>query len=235
MPRLLVKEITSVGAVEEGDNPGAEILFFKRKDHKATEVAKESRTTAETEEASMARPDLSSLDDEVRAPLETYLDELEAQQPVVEPDPEEVVKAAPEEVQEIIAKQASELEELQKQADEDRKELETEIAKRRTAEFTDLAKSYEAVTGPDAGPHLDAIEASVPTETFDWLKERLNATAAVLEADTVLTKAIGGDTSGDRLESLVKAKMDSDPDLTVAQARSKVWRENPDLVEEVRS
>jgi hypothetical protein len=31
-PRLWVKSITSVGAVEEGDNPGAEILFWKARD-----------------------------------------------------------------------------------------------------------------------------------------------------------------------------------------------------------
>jgi hypothetical protein len=293
---LFIDEITSVGAVDAGDNPEAAIMFFKRKfsteerDRMADKgqalpsggypiatasdlrnaisafgrarnpaatkahiirraralglmkmlpegwITKESRTTADSAKGgSMERPDLSQLDDDVRSPIEAYIDELESQPQEVEQVPTaELVKSASPEVRDLIEKQATELAELRKSRDEDRERLETAIAKARLREFTDAAARFPALFAKDeAGPRLAEIEAAVSAETYAWLEERFAAAQAVMDAEGIL-KEVGRPEAGDRVEALVKAKRDADPELTVAQARAQVWRENPDLVEEVR-
>jgi hypothetical protein len=57
-PRLWVKKITSVGAVEEGDNPGAEIVFWKRRDAGSGEGFGEPRERGAQQAASdVQRPE----------------------------------------------------------------------------------------------------------------------------------------------------------------------------------
>lgn len=292
MPRLFVRRIESVGAVDEGDNPGASIMFWKKrkftqsqreaaadkgqampsggfpiqnatdlrnavqaigraKDPPAAKahiirrakalgltrllpdgwVAKQSRTTAVAKEGRMPAPDLSQLDEDVRAPIEAYIAELEAMIPVTEP--EDVAKDAPPEVLELIAKQNEKIDDLHKALEAERAEKEAEISKARDAEFAAVAKSFPVTLDESDGAQLRAIADAAP-EAYEWLKAKLAAWDAQLTTSDLL-KEVGRGTGGDRLETLTKEKLAANPKLTAAQARAQVWREHPDLVDDVRS
>ena len=128
MPRLHVTSITSVGAVEAGDNPRAEILLFKKR----PTVAK-VETVADSErrnkEHSMERPDLTSLSDEDQAVIAKAFDEadelvnaveevnkLTAQVAELTPTPDPIVEES-DEVKAEFAKRDSKIEDLQKALD----------------------------------------------------------------------------------------------------------------------
>lgn len=287
--RLFIDEIMSVGAVTEGDNPDAEITFWKRK------VGSEERETLATRGAAlpdgsfpiatvqdlrnaiaafgraknkpMARRhiikraralgradlipenwtkshqmvvtkgdrmvdfDFEGFTDDQRAAVEGVFTEYEATIADLAPvEEEDVTKEAAPEVQELIAKQAAELEAA-------REEITKERKARRDAEFITKAETLETVLGDPTewGPILDQLEEGAP-EAFGKLTERLVAAKAQIETGD-LFKELGksGDGEPDKLAALTKAKMELNPELTVEQARSQVWRENPELVEEARN
>lgn len=301
--RLHVTKLTSIGAVDKGDNPAARILLFKRdvssdererlaergaampdgsypiantsdlanavqaygrasnkaavKAHiirraralNATnllpdtwEVSKVLDQNAESVEQTIKEDptmgfDLDSLDLEadVRKALDDHIAEVaadavaKATPPAPEPDPLE--KAAPE-VRAMLAK-------AQEEAAEVRKALDAEIAKRRAAEFTDIAKQLAPVTGnvDDAAANLAALEAGAP-EAFGWLRKQLDAAKeAVVTAG--LFKTIGSnDGEPDAVAKVAAAAAEirkTNPELTQAQATAQAYRDNPELAEAVRS
>ena len=71
MPRLTVKRITSIGAVESGDNPEADILFWKAKDSKPKSAnPSEGRINGG---GLVDTLDLSSLDEETAEPILAFV------------------------------------------------------------------------------------------------------------------------------------------------------------------
>lgn len=180
--------------------------------------------------------DLDSLDLEadVRKALDDHIatvvkDAVSAATDTTPPDPLE--KADPQ-VRSLIEKAEREAAEL-------RKSLDVEIAKRRAAEFTDIAKQLAPVTGniDDAAANLAALEAGAP-EAFGWLRKQLEAAkTAVVEAG--LFKTIGSDEGEPdavaKVQAMATELRKANPNLTAAQAQAQVYRDNPDLVDAVRS
>ena len=240
--RLFVDEIISVGAVSEGDNPDAEITFWKKRTETITDIEpgdttttisdKESRPTVTKKGARMAEFDFEGFTDEQRTAIESQFTVYEEtisgfETPEVE---EDVTKTAAPEIQELIAKQAQEL-------DEARAEIAKERKVRRDTEYLAKAKELEPVLGDPVewGPVLDQIQDAAP-EAYEKLSARLVAAKAQIETGD-LFKELGraGDGEPDKLAALTKARMELHPELTVEQARAAIWRENPELVQEARS
>jgi hypothetical protein len=143
---------------------------------------------------------------------------------------EDVTKDAPPEVQQLIAKQQ---EQIEAQAAEIAKERKI----RRDAEFLAKAETLTDVLGEAAewAPVLDELEENAP-EAYSKVVEKLAVAQAQLEQSDIF-KELGSSGTGEqnRLESLTKAKMETDPALTIEQARVAVRKENPEIVEEERS
>lgn len=223
MPELFVTEITSVGAVDAGDNPEAHITFYKRK---------QSADSAETREPIVAdKLDLSALDDDLRTQVQKHLDEADAkvadlEQKVEEltppPSEEDVEKAASPEVQELLAKQKAETAEL-------RKRLDAEIAQRRAEDFAKRATVLRPLLGgkaDDVAATLNTLEAADP-DAYAKLEKQLHA-AAALVAESNVFKELGGD--GDDAapntlrDAYVEKRLADGDKRTAAELRAAFWQ-----------
>ena len=249
--RLFIDEIISVGAVSAGDNPDAEITFWKKRvdpivgsaeilaayrqvrdmTPKITKRVTKSRQTVDTKGDRMVDFDFEGFTDDQKTAVEGVFTEYEATIADLQPVEEvEVVKEVDPEIQELITKQAAELEEAHAEIAKERKI-------RRDAEFITKAQTLETVLGPpeEWGPVLDELESAAP-EAYEKLTARLAVAKTQIETGD-LFKEIGraGDGESDKVAALTKAKLELNPELTVEQARAQVWQENPELVEEARS
>lgn len=179
----------------------------------------------------MAEFDFEGYTDDQQAAVEARFAEYEETIAGLEPtEPEDVTKDAPPEVQDLIAKKDDEIAEL-------RAEFAKERKVRRDGEFLAKAEELSDVLGDPAewAPVLDELEENAP-DAFAKLAEKLAVAQAQLEQSEIF-KELGsaGDGETDRLATLTKAKMETDPALTVEQARVLVRQENPEIVEEERS
>ena len=171
----------------------------------------------------MTVPDLSSIDDDVRAELEKAFTDLETEiAKLKEAEPVDIMKDLPDEAK-------ARFDELEKRATEQAEALEKERDARLTVEWIGKAREFEKVLGDaeEAAPHLKAI----PEGTQDWLLEKLKNAEAVLEKSGLL-KEIGSNESAsasEQIESLAKEKQTQNPDLTDQQARQLVRKEHPEL------
>lgn len=236
--RLFVTEILSVGAVDAGDDPAAEIVFYKRKDS----VTPDRGDDNDNQEIPMDALDLSTLDDEIREQVSKHVEtleervaELEAQiaaEPDVVPDDDtddDVLKNAPESVRELVAK-------LQADVDEKTEALDAELEKRRLEEAVAAAGEFEKLLGkPDeVGPVLRKVQDGLGD---DWstFEQWLRAAAQRLEMGDV-TDEIGkeaeeltGDDPVAKRDAWVRAKAADDPDADVYELREKFWKLHPEL------
>lgn len=224
MSELHVTRITSIGAVEDGDNPGATIQLFKRRANMTENPDRVSDTRID-----MDRPEVEGLteeqaetltkafdayDEKIDA-LETRLDELTPE------DPEDILKDAPEAVRKELA-------DLRKQNEETLEQLRKERETRVRRDYTDLAKSLDV---EDAADHLMEIGEAVSDAAKDWLVEQLRTFKKVADGSD-LFKEFGRGDAGDpvsQIETLAKEKMGQNSDLTIEQARVLVRKERPDL------
>jgi hypothetical protein len=206
--RLFIDEIVSVGAVAEGDNPGAQITFWKKKD-------RESHQMVENKGALMDNPT-----DET----------VEVEETPIEP---ELVEGS--DLEATVAKQAEDLAKTKAELDVALAEIAKERKVRRDSEFIAKASELDFLGDKEEwGPVLDALEAGAP-EAFGKLEQRLAAAKAQIETGDLFAEIGKSDGEVSDMDALVKAKRELHPDMTVAQARAEVWRENPELVEEARS
>jgi hypothetical protein len=207
--RLTVNKIVSIGAVEDGDNPEAQIMFWKTKPEEVSKDFElendESRETVEPEGAVM--PDEETVD--------TGLEDLEK------------ARADLDAIREELAKARADIETRDEELAKERKE-------RRTKEFLAKAEALTDVLGPaeEWAPVLDELDEKAP-EALTKLEERLAVVKGQLETSEIF-KELGRQEGSRTLEALVKSKQESDPKLTEVEARAAVWQENPDLVAEAR-
>lgn len=207
MNRLTVNKIVSIGAVEDGDNPEASIMFWKTKPEPEFVLEKdESRETVEPEGAVM-------------------------------PETEETVPAADEDLEKARAdleKTRADLEKARAELEARDEELAKERKTRRDAEFLAKAETLKDVLGPpeEWAPILDELDEKAP-EALTKLEERLAVVKGQLETSEIF-KELGRQEGARTLEALVKSKQDSNPEMTEVEARAAVWQENPDLVAEAR-
>jgi hypothetical protein len=240
MRRLSVKRLTSIGAVEEGDNPPAEIFLFKRRTPKllpdTPEVSKVTNKIPDRANhqriTDMGIPDLSTLDEDVRAEIEKALEEANDRIAELEADiasngdgdgdGDPVLKGLPDEA---VAK----FEALEKQAADTAAALAKERDERLTVVWVGKARAFERTIGDaeEAAPHFKAM----PTETSDWLLEKLTKIEAVLEKSDLFKEVGKNDeaSAAEQIDALAVEKRKENPELTDAQARVLVRKENPDL------
>ena len=213
MRRLKIEEIDSVGAVDEGDNPPASLLFWKRRKAPVGGVPEKGVFVAETVEPEELVKD---------APVE----EIEAE--AVSEPVEAVVEI------EEVSKQVEEIAKISAERDAAITALAEEVAKRQKAEWVEKAKPFELLLGSaeTIGPALGKIADQLPEEYA-----RLEAAFKAALARQDLTKILGevGKDSGesgspaDLRDRFVKEFRMLHPEATVEQARVRFWQDNPDM------
>ncbi|MFH2055879.1 MAG: hypothetical protein ABIJ61_07970 [bacterium] len=211
MRRLKIEEIDSVGAVDEGDNPPASLLFWKRRKAPVGGVPEKGVFVAETVEP----------EELVKA-----AEEIEAE--AVSEPVEAVVEI------EEVSKQVEKIAEISAERDAAITALAEEVAKRQRSEWVEKAKPFELLLGSaeTIGPALGKIADALPEEYA-----RLEAAFKAALARQDLTKILGevGKDSGesgspaDLRDRFVKEFRMLHPEATVEQARVRFWQDNPDM------
>jgi len=247
MPRRLhVTKLTSIGAVAEGDNPEAEILFFKSKQ----DEPREGRIHRGGRMADDAI-DLSSLDDDTKAAveahvaeadakvakLETQVSELEAKVPVVEE--EEIL---PDDLPEAVAKRLADQEDRIAKAEAKAVAAEAKVEKaediRLTEMYTKRAVELQPVLGdPEVmGPVLKDLASSAP-DSYPVLDTQLDTLVNMDGFNTLLREHGDNGATGRAVDQiLVYAKeiRKDDKDLTLAAAKAQAWQDHPELKTQAR-
>jgi hypothetical protein len=212
MKRLFVRSLKSIGAVDEGDNPGADIVFYKRKEGPAgTSQSASADSVDPVEENRMTEEVIETVPDE--EPV------AKAEEEVVE----EVEKAEPVEVDEIT-KRDEEIAKL-------RADLEAVQFEKRTAEWVEKAKPLEDLLGDPAeiGAVLRDLDTAA-SEALAKLLGPLTAAAQRAELGAVFVEK-GVDASGE-VDPISKrdqwVEKHADKYDNVAAARADYWRQHPD-------
>lgn len=217
--RLMLDEIDSVAGVDDGDNPPARMLFFKRRKSTpdgVTETEKgvamdgETITVAETEGA------------EAQVVVEPVVEKAEPETPLVE-DPVEVAK-----------RQAAEaVEKAIQERDAAVAALADEVNKRRDAEWVEKTRPLELLLGPaeTMGPVLRKIADTLPDE-YAVLEGALSAANGRADLAKILSE-VGQNTGTapspfEQRDLFVKDIRTRNPEMTEAAARAKFWELHPE-------
>ncbi len=231
--RLFVEKLVSVGMVEAGDNPEAEVMIYKSRDP-GTKVSTNAESVfIETGE----RMDLSAIEDQtLRKTIEDAFAEKDAQieklqSQVEEPVEDPVEKAAPE-VQQLVKEQQEQLAKVQEDLAKERQE-------RLVAEHISKAEQYEPLFGKaeDVGPVLADLAEGRP-DSFEKLEGWLTAAAQRSDLAELFSKKGTGSEGGEadpisKRDEWVKAnKKDDESDV---EANARFWKEHPEMKEEARS
>jgi hypothetical protein len=223
MNRLHISEITSIGAVESGDNDldDQSILLFKSKSIEPAPGLVEK-------EGSMPF-DIDTLTDEAK----TYVSDLEAklaalsEEPAALPDDmPDVVKAKFDENDATIAKMQSDNERVSKE----NAALRDEMA---TTKWTVRATELAPVLGADEGvPEiLKDLDAAAP-EPFGKLNAMFDTAVSVV-TNSPLFKELGDSASDgsaeDQITAFAAEIRKNQPEMSMVKARAEAWTQHPDL------
>ena len=219
MRRIFVDKLTSIGAVNDGDNPDAQILFYKSNPVTTDESGEP------TERHTM--PDDPTADVAVEGLPENL--------------PEPVIKA--------LDEAAAELEKARAERDaerEQREQLAADVAKMRdeqlTERFTKRAGDLVSVLGEsDEVPSiLKELHEAAP-EAYAKLDSLIGDAAKIAaESQNLMFKELG--TSSDesdpvaKIRNIAKSILEDERDSfpTIEKARAEAWARNPDLFDEYR-
>jgi hypothetical protein len=212
--RLLIDEIDSVGGVDAGDNPGATLLFWKRKrtpdpgDDQGVLMDGETVAVEEAEEVAKLEP----VEAEIAAEEPVEADELAKRQ-------EEIVKAIAERDAAVQA-------------------LAEEVEKRENAEWIGKAEPYTLLLGDpnQVGPALRKIHLLAP-DAYAILEPALKAASSRESLAKILAEFgsdVGQASPEDSKDAFVKDMRRLHPEMTVEQARALFWREHPEAVKASR-
>ena len=222
MNRLHISEITSIGAVESGDDPEATILLYKSK-----QTPEPGQGPVE-KEGSMSF-DIESLTDEGKeyvSELETRLAALSEETPAALPDDlDPVVKARLDAQDETMEKDRVEKESLAKQVAELRDGIATE---KWTARATELAPLFG---DEDTAEVLKELDAAAPGP-FGKLNAMFDTAVSVVKSSP-LFKEIGDSSATGSAEDQITVHATeirkNNPELSMVAARAQAWTEHPDL------
>ena len=222
MNRLHVHKITSIGAVEAGDNPEADILFWKTKETIEPEPGQISKGGSMPET-------IESLDDALAriSELEKQIAETVVEEPAALPEdlPAVVVKA--------MGDQAEKIAKMEAETDRISKENETLRDERATEKYTKMAEGL-VVVGPveDVAPLLKELGSAAPEATDKFvalLAPMQNAAAFEKLLGEMGDSASDGGSAVDQISAYAVEIRKAQPDLSPVEARAAAWREHPEL------
>ena len=226
MNRLHIDSLTSIGAVEDGDNPESKIMFWKRK------TEEPAPGLVEKEGDSMPF-DVESLTDDAKAYItaEIAAGITAAAELVETPDPlpddlPDVVKSRLDAQDSTIEKERVEKEALAKEVADLKDEMATE-------KYIERAKTLAPVLGdPDEmAPVLKALATADP-EAFDVLDAQFDTLIVRDDFAKILTEygdSAADGTAVDQITAHANEIRKTNPDLTPAAARAQAWRDHPEL------
>jgi hypothetical protein len=224
--RLIITALTSIGAVEAGDNPDADIMFYK---------SKSEPVQGHTQKEGLMGFDPTTLNDDAQAyisDLETKLAAATVEEPAVLPeDLDPVVKSRLDAQDEAIAKSEADKVKVEKDLAELRDTMATE---KYDARADDLA----ALLGDkaDVAPVLKALATADPDNfaKLDAMFDTLVVKDTLAPLFKELGEAGGDGTAADQITAIAKDLRTATPDLSPADARKMAWAENPALVTQSR-
>ncbi len=230
---LFIEEITSIGAVDEGDNPKSFIEFWKSKRRER----RERRATQGDETVSF---DIEALSDEAQEAFAdfqksadesaTRIEALEAQiaELTTEENSEEVeVAKASDEVQTLIAK-------LREDNDLQAEALRVEVAKRRDQDFVNQVQKDNLVgllgNAEEVGPVMRVLADAAP-EAFEKIYPAFVAAAQRTEPFLTELGASEGDADPTaQRDAWVSKQKQEGSERDVADLRTDFWKAHPDAV-----
>ena len=224
MNRLHIDEITSIGAVESGDDPEATILLYKSK-----ETIEPAQGLLEKKEGSMSGFDVESLTDEGKefvAGLQATIAAFSEEPAALPDDLPDIVKSRLDENDATIAKMQAEKD----QVSTDLGNLRDEMA---TDKYDERAKALAVLLGePDeVAPVLKALAADSP-EAFGKLDAMFD-TLVVKDVMAPLFKELGSSavegSAADQIAAHVTEIRKADPSISVAKAKAQAWHDHPEL------
>jgi len=243
MPRLHITELTSIGAVESGDNPEAEILFWKSTTTNPPEGRKNGGGPVDT-------LDLSSLDKETAEPILAFVAGL--QKAATEADDKIAALEAKLEVEdeddplvdlpEPVAKAIAERDEQIAKAEAKAVAAEEAVAKlqdeRLTERYTERAEALSNMLGnaADVAPILKAL-AKADQKAYDLLDARFD-TLLTWDGMADLLREHGDNAATgravDKIAAYAAEIRKDNKKLTAADARAQAWRDHPELKTQAR-
>jgi hypothetical protein len=210
---LKISELTSVGAVDDGDNPPASLLFWKRKPAPVGGDDPEGVLMNEGTEETVVEADVGK---------EAPAAEVEAE----ESEADEFVKR--------LQAQEEDIAKARQERDIAVALLAEEIAKRRQTEWVAKAQPYELLLGSaeTVGPVLGRFADSNPDD-YAILESALNAALNRQDLTKILSE-VGKDTGQtgtveEKQTAFVKEFRMLHPEVSVAEARARFWTENPEM------
>lgn len=246
--RLTITELSSVGGVDDGDNPGASLLFWKRRKRTTPDVGDVTEgVLMDGQTVAVEETEKSDVPEQIEVSAETFAGIVEAVN-TADATVEVTVKVA-DEAEAEAAETAIQVDDLAKSAAEQVAkalaerdaaigQLAEEVDKRLSAEWFQKAKPFEPLLGPaqEIGPLLRKISEAAP-DAFGRLEQAL--VVALNRAD--LAKIFGevgndpvtADPAAGR-DLFVKDMRRLHPEMTVEQARAMFWREHPEAVKASR-
>ncbi len=251
MPRLTVKRITSIGAVESGDNPEADILFWKSATlptKRKTKNSSEGRTNGGGHVDNTL--DLSSLDEDQAEPILAFVAGLqkeatEAAEKIAALEAQVVVEVEDDplvDLPEPVAKAIAERDEQIAKAEAKAVAAETAVAKlqddQATERYTARADELSNMLGKpaDVAPVLKDLAKDSPV-AFAKLDAMFD-TLLTWEGMDVLLKEHGDNaatgSAADTLTALAKDIQKDNKDMSLADARVEAHHQRPELRVEMR-
>lgn len=234
--RLRVKQIQTVGFVDKGDNPAADIVFFKR-------APEEKPVEHSTEEAGIIKA-LARLFKSAEQEAVVEKDDAndsERQENREMPEPETVTKAEVVELQKRLDEANERIEKAEAEAKAHAERVEKMEDERQTAEYVTKAQAYQhlPIKADEFGPVLKRVAAAVSAEDFAAIEGVLKAADEVAKNGKVLEEIGSGAPAEGSAQATLKAEvekaMKDDPKLTEQAARGVVFKRNPTLRREVEA
>ena len=224
MTELKELQVDEVSLVDEGANPEAHILFFKRKEEKsmaknekAAEVVKQETAA---EEVAKSEPTVDAEKAELQkrvAELETKLAERDAA------DKAAIEKAAQEKLAADNAEISAAFERLNQR-------LETHIKKVENDELLKVASKYE-ILGEKAEELAPVLKKMKAAGVYDEFIGKLDRELALVKKSGTFDEIgkTGTNSAQVSIEKIAKQLMAADPTLTERQAIDKAFLLNPEL------
>lgn len=222
MNRLFVDSITSIGAVDEGDNPLSKIMFWKRK---TTEPA----PGPVVKKGDSMSFDVESLSDDAKAHVEglvAQIAELTETPEALPNDLPDLVTKRLDDQDTVIEKERVEKAALAKEVADLKDGIATEKYEARAADLENLLGKPDEVA-----PVLKALATDSP-EAFGKLDAMFDSLVVAKVYAPFLTELGDSSETGtavDRIAAHAAEIRKNSPETSIADAKAQAWSDHPEL------